>query len=85
MLVRPDGPVISKWEKHDDGGKVIWSWEASRFQKKSGVRLPLVVRLRTYEPNQQLTIFYESIKTNRKLKPGWSHIRMPEDVLRLNL
>jgi len=80
VWVEPKGPVVTRWEKRDDDGEILWIWEAKDFKKKKGIRLPQLVRITNYQPMQRLTLFYEKVKANMPMGNGWWNIRIPEGV-----
>ncbi len=85
IWVEPRGPVISRWEKKDNGGETLWVWEAKEFRKRKGIRLPQIIRMTTYQPRQRVTLVYESIKTNRPMRDGWCRMKIPEGVETIEL
>jgi hypothetical protein len=80
LWVEAKGPVVTRWEKSDDNGKMCWLWEANRFKRKGKVYVPQQVKWTSYESMQRISLFYEKVKTNRKLKNGWCDISIPEGV-----
>ena len=80
IWVEPKGPVVSRWEKRDENGDIIWTWEGEHFRKTKGVLLPRMIRVTEYNPKQQVTLFYEAVKTNRPMRDDWCKIRLPEGV-----
>jgi len=79
LRIQKKGPVVSRWEKCDSSGAAVWLWEAERFRNRSGLRLPLVIRVNA-ERGRRLTVFYETVKANPALRKGWCHVPIPEDV-----
>ncbi|MFC1568992.1 DUF4292 domain-containing protein [bacterium] len=80
IWVHPKGPVITRWEKRDDQGTLIWTWEGKQFKKSSGVRLPQTIHITVEDPKQRVTVYYTKRYTNRNLKSGWSTFKLPEGV-----
>ncbi|MBN1780443.1 hypothetical protein JW948_04905 [bacterium] len=80
IWVHPKGPVITRWEKKDETGKPIWTWEGSRFKKSGGIRMPQTIQITTEEPRQKVTVYYTKRKTNQELNTGWCTLKIPESV-----
>jgi outer membrane lipoprotein-sorting protein len=80
VWVDPQGPVITRWERRDESGEVSWEWEGKSYQKKGKVRLPQLVKIKRSDPKQEITLRYSHVRTNHKMKSGWSEIKIPEDV-----
>jgi len=80
IWIHPKGPVITRWEKTDEQGNLIWTWEGKQFKRTGGVRLPQTIQITVEEPRQRLTVYYTQRHTNRNLKPGWSRFKLPEGV-----
>jgi outer membrane lipoprotein-sorting protein len=80
VWIHPKGPVITRWEKTDEEGKVAWIWEGKQFKKTGGVRLPQMIRITTENPKQKVVVFYTKRRANRNLKAGWSQLKLPEGV-----
>lgn len=78
--VDPRGPVVTRWEKHDVFGDPNWLWEGESFYKIKGVRLPRVIRMSQAEPKQRVTLVYDAMRPNTKLKKGWHQFKIPEGV-----
>jgi hypothetical protein len=79
VWIQRKGPVVSRWEKRDSSGAVVWLWEAERFQSRGKIRLPLLIRLDASK-GRSLTVFYETMKTNSDLRKGWCDVPIPENV-----
>ena len=80
LHISPKGPEITRWDRTNAEGRVIWSWEASQFRKVGKVRLPRMVRVTQQNPTQQLMLYYDWAKTNQAFKAGWADISIPEDA-----
>ena len=80
VWVEPVGPVVSRWEMKNTDGKILWSWEGKEFKEKKGICLPRIIKITHYRFREQITLFYETVKTNQSMKNGWSNIRIPEGV-----
>ena len=80
VWVEPKGPVVTRWEKKDEDGVTLWVWEGEDFRKHGGIRFPKKIWMTSYEPKQQVTLFFESVKTNRPLKKDWYAMLIPEGV-----
>jgi len=78
--VIPGGPAVARWEKRDDSGAVLWSWSAGRFIKRSGIYLPRLIRITNHAPEQQLTVLYNEIWANKKMRSPWFEMDIPEGV-----
>jgi len=78
--VDPRGPVVTRWEKNDVFGDPHWLWEGESFYKIKGVRLPKVIRMSQAEPKQRVTLVYDAMRPNTKLKKGWHQFKIPEGV-----
>lgn len=74
--IDPRGPVISQWEKRDGTGKPIFWYKAERFKSSGEYRLPRMMQWGLGEENT-FSLFYEKIRTNETLKPGWCHVKIP--------
>jgi hypothetical protein len=77
LWVEPRGPVISRWEKRDGEGKILWLYEAELFKSGHDVRLPKRIRF-TESERRELILDYEDMKINQPLKRGWSDVRIPK-------
>ena len=82
LRVEPKGPDIAKWEEMDHTGENLWTWSGKIFRKQRKTWLPRLIRFEQVNPKQRITLFYEKVKINRRLKKQWSHIRIPEGVPR---
>lgn len=80
VWIDPAGPVITQWERRDASGAVTWEWEGKSYSERGRVRLPQLVTIRRSDPRQRVTLRYNHVRTNREMKPGWSEIKIPEDV-----
>ena len=80
IWIEPDGPVVTQAEFKDDEDRTIWKWEAEKFRKRRGVRLPLIIRMTQTDLQRRVTLFFESIRVNRTLRADWSRLRLPEGV-----
>ncbi|MCK5145114.1 DUF4292 domain-containing protein [bacterium] len=80
ILVDPIGPVVTRWEKRDAYGDPLWLWRGEAFYKIKGIRLPKTILISQYHPRQQISLTYNTMKPNVKLKPSWFKIKMPEGV-----
>jgi len=80
LWVRGQDPVIFRWEKQDQSGEVIWKWEGRDFRKTGKIKLPKMIKMSSSSPKRQFTIFYEKVKTNKKLRRKWCKVNIPEDV-----
>ena len=80
IWIEPKGPVVSRWEQRNGEDEVLWSWEGEDFKNNKGLRLPQIIRLTTYYPRQRITLFYESVETNRSMESNWAEIVLPESV-----
>lgn len=85
IWVEPKGPVVTRWERRDINGEVLWVWEGKGFMKKKGIRLPRTIKMTGYYPRQQITLFYEWVKANSRIKSEWCKIRIPEGVETIEL
>ena len=85
IWVEPKGPVVTRWEITDVDGETLWVWEGKDFWKRSGVRLPRMVRITETNPKQRVTFFFEVMKTNRPLENGWCRVHIPEGVETIEL
>ena len=79
-LVAPKGPVVARFVHKNrlDLGEL--EWRAGQFRKIGKVRLPKMVQITQSEPKQQLTVYYDWVKTNKSLNRGWAELVLPEDV-----
>ncbi|NQT27603.1 DUF4292 domain-containing protein [candidate division KSB1 bacterium] len=80
VWIDPDGPVITRWERRNEIDEIVWEWQGKSYQKKGKVRLPQLVKIKRSDPKQDITLRYSQVRTNRKMKRGWSEIKIPEDV-----
>ncbi|HDQ45292.1 MAG TPA: hypothetical protein ENN17_07340 [bacterium] len=80
IRILPEGPVVREWVCMDSLGQTVWSFQGSRHRKAGRVRLPRMVQLTQTRPPQQMTLYYDFVKTNVRLREGWSDIRFPEDA-----
>jgi len=80
VWVEPKGPVVTRWEKRDGHGAILWTWEGSKFKVNKDIRLPRIIRMTSYQPKQRVTFFFETIRTNQPLKDGWCNVRIPDGV-----
>ena len=78
--IESEGPVVTRAELRDDEDRRVWEWEAKKFRKRRGVRLPLIIRMTQVEPPRRVTLFFESIRVNNRLRAGWCGFRIPEGV-----
>ncbi len=85
IWVEPRGPVVTRWEKRDGNGEILWVWEGKEFKEKRGVRLPRMIRITEYNRKQRVTLFFEAVKTNHPIQDGWCQIRIPEGVETIEL
>lgn len=85
IWIEPQGPVVTRWEKKDENGEMLWIWEAKEFRKNKGIRFPKIIRMTSYQPKQRITLVYERIKANRPMRDGWCHIKIPEGVENIEL
>ena len=80
VWIDPDGPVITRWERRTETNEIVWEWQGKSYQKQGKVRLPQIVKIKRSDPNQAITMRYRHVRTNKKMKPGWAEIKIPEDV-----
>ena len=85
IWIEPKGPVVTRWEKRDNDGKLLWLWEGREFRKRKGIRLPQVIRMTDYQYKQRVTLIYETARPNRPMKNGWFEVRIPEGVETIEL
>lgn len=79
IRIHNKGPVVSRWEKRDSTGDLVWSWDAERFKSQGGIRIPRLIRM-TSEKNKRMTLFYETVKTNHAMHKGWCDVPIPKGV-----
>ncbi len=80
IWIEPKGPVISRWEQKNGKDEILWTWEGKDFKNKKGIRLPQMIQMTSYQPKQQVTLFYEAVETNRIMENGWAVVKIPEGV-----
>ena len=85
VWVDPQGPVVTRWEKKDQNGDLFLLWEGRDFKKRSGIRVPFMIRMMNNQPKQRVTLFFQSVKANRPLKNGWCEVKIPEGVETIDL
>jgi len=85
IWIEPKGPVVTRWEKRDANGEMLWLWEGREFRKRKGIRLPQVIRMTDYQYRQRVTLVYETARPNRPMKNGWFVVRIPEGVETIEL
>jgi hypothetical protein len=77
VWIEPKGPVVTQWEKRDDFGSLVWSYEAESFANREGIRIPKKIRFRSGEDGE-LVLYYEEMKANQRLRKGWCDVRTPK-------
>lgn len=85
MWIEPKGPVVTRWERRMGDDELLWLWEGKEFKKEKGIRIPQVIRMTNYEPRQRVTLVYERVRANRRLKKDWCEIKVPEGVQTIEL
>jgi hypothetical protein len=85
LWIKPKGPVVSRWQKKNSNGEVLWSWEGKYFKGKGKLQIPKMITMTSFSPKQQITLYYERIRTNRSIKRGWSRVKIPEGVYSFEL
>ncbi|MBN1893475.1 DUF4292 domain-containing protein [bacterium] len=80
IWISPDGPCVTRWERRDRGGNLLWSWQGDKFKRFGDVRLPRIVRIITADPARQVTLVFRKIKANARMKKGWADLPIPEGV-----
>ena len=79
LRIQKKGPVVSRWEKRDSTGAVVWSWDGERFRNKGGMRIPQLIHLNT-DKRQRLIVYYETVKINSVLRKGWCDVPILEGI-----
>jgi hypothetical protein len=77
LWIDPEGPVVSRWEKRNANGELVWSYAADRYFSSGGVRIPRTIQFRAGE-DREFQLYYDEIKTNHRLKKGWCDVRTPK-------
>jgi hypothetical protein len=84
LWIDPEGPVVSRWEKRNANGELLWSYAADRYFTSGGVRIPRTIQFRAGE-DREFQLYYDEIKTNHRLKKGWCDVRTPKGAGAANL
>lgn len=77
--------LISKIIVRDEFGQIQLVQEFKRFVNVKGVRAPKMIRYIRPQEKESLTIYYDQLDVNRKLKAKDFFIKLPQDAFKIRL
>jgi len=80
VWIRSRDLVVEKWERVNDFGDVVLSWEGRSFRRVKGIVLPRVVRITDYSLRRRVTLIYQTVRVNPSMSKRWFDIKIPDGV-----
>ncbi len=85
FLIDPTLGVVTRVKITDIWDRVVRVEEYKRHQIINKIRVPQLIRISRPEQLESLTVFYKNIMINHDLEPKSFYIKLPDDILKLEL